>query len=65
MINIAAEKILGLSDNEGLTKNLKDIAPEFIPLFNKAMFLDGGSLEEEVEIFRESIKEKIFLKISL
>ena len=65
VINIAAEKILGLSDNEGLTKNLKDIAPEFIPLFNKAMFLDGGSLEEEVEIFRESIKEKIFLKISI
>ena len=65
VINIAAEKILGLSENEGLTKDLKDIAPEFIPLFHKVMFLGGGSLEEEVEIFRENIKEKIFLKISI
>ena len=29
------------------------------------MFLDSGSVEEEVEIFRENIKEKIFLKISI
>ena len=64
VINIAAEKILGLSENEGLTKDVKNIAPEFISLFNKAVFLDGGSVEEEVEILRENIKEKIFLKIS-
>ena len=44
---------------------LKDVVPEFIPLFNKVTFLDSGSLEEEVEIFRENIKEKIFLKISI
>jgi hypothetical protein len=44
---------------------LKDIAPEFIPLFNKVVFLDGGSLEEEVEILRESIKEKIFLYLEI
>ena len=65
VINTAAEKILGLSENEGLMQHLKDIAPEFIPLFNKAAFLDGSSLEEEVEILRENIKEKIFLKISI
>jgi len=44
---------------------LKDIAPEFSPLFNKAVFLDGGSLDDEVEIQREDIREKIFLKISV
>ena len=65
VINVAAEKILGLSEKEGLTNDLKNIVPEFIPLFNKAVFLEGGSLEEEVEIFRENIKEKIFLKISI
>ena len=65
VINVAAEKILGLSEKEALTNELKKIVPEFIPLFNKAVFLEGGSLEEEVEIFRENIKEKIFLKISV
>ena len=65
VINTAAQKILGLSEKEGLTKDLKDIAPEFAPLFNKAVFLDGGSLDDEVEIQRENIKEKIFLKISV
>ena len=65
VINTAAEKILGLSEKEGLTKHLKDIAPEFTPLFNKAVFLDGGSLDDEVEIQRENIREKIFLKISV
>ncbi len=65
VINVAAEKILGLLENEGLSKDLKDIVPEFIPLFNKTMFLDGGSLEEEVEISRDNIREKIFLKISI
>ena len=65
VINVAAEKILGLSQKEGLSNDLKIIVPEFIPLFNKAVFLDSGSLEEEVEIFRDNIKEKIFLKISI
>ena len=65
VINTAAEKILGLSENEGVMQDLKDVAPEFIPLFNKAGFLDRSSLEEEVEILRENIKEKIFLKISI
>ena len=65
VINTAAQKILGLSEKEGLTKNLKDIAPEFAPLFNKAVFLNEGSLDDEVEIQRENIKEKIFLKISV
>ncbi len=65
VINVAAEKILGLSENEGLNEILNDVVPEFIPLFNKVTFLDSGSLEEEVEIFRENIKEKIFLKISI
>ncbi len=65
VINTAAEKILGLSENEGLSKDLKDIAPEFTPLFNKAVFLDGGSLDDEVEIQRDDIREKIFLKISV
>ncbi len=65
VINTAAQKILGLSEKEGLTKNLRDLAPEFAPLFNKAVFLDGGSLDDEVEIQRENIKEKIFLKISV
>ena len=65
VINVAAEKILGLSENEGLNETLKDVVPEFMPLFSKVTFLDSGSLEEEVEIFRENIKEKIFLKISI
>jgi len=65
VINVAAERILGLSENEGLNEILKDVVPEFIPLFNKVTFLDSGSLEEEVEILRENIKEKIFLKISI
>ena len=58
VINVAAEKILGLSENEGLNEILKDVVPEFIPLFNKVTFLDSGSLEEEVEIFRGEYKRK-------
>ncbi len=65
VINVAAEKILGLSENEGLNEVLNNVVPEFTPLFNKVTFLDSGSLEEEVEILRENIKEKIFLKISI
>ncbi|MDC3068127.1 ATP-binding protein, partial [Paracoccaceae bacterium] len=65
VINVAAESILGLHENEGLLKELKEIAPEFQPLFNKATFLESGSVEDEVEITRENIKEKIFLKISI
>ena len=65
VINVAAEKILGLIENEGLGKNLTEVAPEFLQLFNKTRFLERGSLEEEVEIYRENIKEKIFLKISI
>ena len=40
VINVAAEKILGLSEKEALTNELK-IVPEFVPLFNKAVFLEG------------------------
>ena len=37
VINVAAEKILGLSENEGLNEILKDVVPEFTPLFNLSL----------------------------
>ena len=64
VINTAANKILGLEDNLGLSQKLEDIAPEFSSLFGKAAFLKEGSLEEEIQIVRSNINEKIFLKIS-
>mgnify|MGYP001269461164 CR=1 FL=1 len=65
VINTAANKILGLKDGLGLSQKLDNIAPEFSSLFSKAAFLKEGSLEEEIQIVRSDINEKIFLKIAI
>ena len=65
VMNLAANEILGLDANKGLSMNLENVAPEFASLFNRASFLKDGSLEEEIQIIRKDINEKIFLRISI